>query len=180
MSMLKQPSEIEYREPSTSEEILGIFLLDPSTFNENKRKLTPEMFVGYEWLYISMAQLDDENSFSFKSVSLLNKDKMRSIRELRDCVPSVNRLTGLIEKLKKEHLAAEIKLISRQFSDDDYRDPNEALSELQSRVNLLSNTEASELNDADQDVDSFYNWLDEIQEDPSKAYGLMTGRKSVV
>lgn len=175
MSMQRQPNGIEYREPSTSEEILGIFLKDPSTFNENKRKLTPNMFEGYEWLYISMAQLDEENALSFKSVSLLNKEKMLFIAELRDSVPSVARLPKLIKKLKEEHLSAEIKLINKEFSEDQTRDPNEVLSELQSRVNLLSNTEAGELNDADQDVDSFYNWLDEIHEDPSKAFGLMTG-----
>ena len=57
--------------------------------------------------------------------------------------------------------------------------PNEVLDEMKSRVNELRNTEADEGSDPDKDVDDFFSWMEEIIEDPSKAYGLITGNEDI-
>lgn len=176
MPSLNNVNEMEYRLPSTGEEILGIFLKDPDLFAENKSKLKLSMFGSLGWLYESINKLHKEQSFTFKMIAFEHKDKLQYLSELRGSVPSINRLPSLIETLKKEHLMTELYEIGQRMTDPDQsKDPNEVLSEMQTLVNNLSNTESTDLHDTDKDIDDYFEWLEEVIADPSKALGLLTG-----
>ena len=173
MQSLNNGKEMAYRQPSAVEETIGIFLNDPTLFIENKRKVTADMFGNYQWIYNSMLELEEQDGLTYKALIRLHPFQAKELHEMRECVLSNGRLPSLIEKLKKEYLESQIYGITQL--DIAGRDPNEVLSELQSRINQLSNTEATELHDTDKDLDDFFDWIEEIIEDPSKAFGLLTG-----
>lgn len=176
MPLTRLESETEYRLPSISEEVLGIFLKDPDLFAEYKSRFTETMFGPLAWLYASMLKNSEIGAFTFKTIAFENKDKTDYLIELRGSVPSTARLPGLVVKLKKQHLATELHTIGQRMTDQaEDRDPDEALSEAQSLINNLSNTEATDLHDTDKDLDDYFDYMEEIIADPSKAFGLITG-----
>lgn len=176
MLTTKFPNEMEYRQPSIAEEVLGIFLKDPDLFAEYKNRLTENMFGPQAWLYNSMSTNSEIGAFTFKTIAFENRDKMDYLMELRNSVPATARLPGLIVRLKKEHLATELYMIGQRMTDQtEDRDPDEALSEMQNRINNLSNTESTDLHDTDKDLDDYFTYMEEIIADPSKALGLITG-----
>lgn len=176
MPITSNLNETEYRLPSISEEVLGIFLKDPVLFSEYKNRLTETMFGPLAWLYNSMLINSEVVAFTFKTIVVENRDKMKKLMELRDSVPSTARLPGLIVKLKKQHLATDLYTIGQRMTElSEESDPDEALSEVQSLINNLSNTESTDLHDTDKDLDDYFDYMEEIIADPSKALGLMTG-----
>lgn len=167
-----------YRLPSTSEEILGLFLKHPELLSDFKRQLNPAMFPNYRWLFESMIELDKQKSFSFKAVAMLNQDYMSALHDLRSSAIAPGRLSSLIEKLKKESLSTDIANLVESVNQDlmtNGRDPNEVLSDLHNRAQSLQNTESNDLHDPEGDIDSFFEYMEEIIDDPSKAYGILTG-----
>lgn len=176
MPLTNNVNETAYRESSISEEILGIFLKDPGLFVDYKNRLTETMFGPDAWIYQSIFKNSELGTFNFKTIALENKDKLNYLLELRNSVPSTSRLPGLVIKLKKQHLATELYTIGQRMTDiSENCDPDELLSEAQSIINNLSNTEATELHDTDKDLDDYFEYMEEIIADPSKAFGLMTG-----
>lgn len=164
--------------PSTIEEMLGIFLKEPGLFRETKRKLQAEMFGSYAWLFQTMCELEEQQSLNFKATILLHPDQYEMLHYLRNAVVSVNRLTHLIQKLKEEHLSNCMYNITTQFAREIYentREPTEILSDLQTKVGQLTSVDAGELADTEQDLEKWYSRFEEIMQDPSKAFGLLTG-----
>lgn len=175
-------SVINLHLPSTIEEMLGIFLKEPGLFLETKRKLQPEMFGSYAWLFNTMCDLEEQRSLNFKAVVLLHPDQYEMLHYLRNAVVSVNRLPHLIQKLREEHLSNQMYNITTQYAREIYensREPIDILSDLQTKIGQLTSVDAGELADSEQDLENWYKRLEEIMDDPSKAYGLLTGLEEV-
>jgi len=167
---------------STNEEVLAILLKHPLIFREVKRTLSPMMFGELEWLFKAMVELDEDDALEFKALLMANPEQAKYLHELRNSVTTTQVLPYLLNKLKEEYLAAEIYRVSQMTAHRivvEGVNPNEVLDEMKSRVNELRNTEADEGSDPDKDVDDFFSWMEEIIEDPSKAYGLITGNEDI-
>lgn len=172
----------QYRLPSTTEEILGLFLKHPEILTDYKRSLAPRMFQSYEWLYKEMLNLEGQESLTFKAISILNQEQLPLLRQLRDSAIAPGRMPQLIEKLKTENLAQELKKLTDSTTYElttEGRNPNEVLADLQKKTHSLSNTDSTELHDPDKDIDQFFEWMEEIIDDPSKAFGILTGLEDI-
>lgn len=175
-------SEMAYRLPSVSEEILCILLNEPDLFEEYKNRLDKYMFQSYAWVYETMQELAEQNSLTYKAVLLQHYDRLDELEELKNQLVAAGRMPYLIDKLKKEHLASSLYQIASTATMElmeNGRDPNEVLAELQHSVENISNTDAMDLHDTDRDVDDYFAWMEEIMQDPSKAYGMMTGIEEI-
>lgn len=172
----------EYRMPTTSEEILGIFLKDPLLLRDFKRKLRPEMFKNYAPLFAKMLELDETESFTFKDIIFFFPQQAVRIHEMMNSVAGSARLPYLIDKLKEEYLREQIRSVVLNTDHELItmgRNPNEVLQEAQEKMQTLMNTESTDLYDPSADVDAYYKWVDEIIADPSKAIGLLTGLEDI-
>lgn len=172
-------SEIRPSEPR--EELLGAFLADPSLFEEYRHQLSAELFPGYEWLYKTIVEVSDTEGLSFKGVaSRCDLTEIKILHELRGAFFNEHRIPGLIQQVKKEHLSRQIHTIAINIINQthDGEDPDGTLRYMQEKAFSLYSSE-SDIGDQDKDLDEWAQYMLEIAEDPSKAFGLMTGIQSL-
>lgn len=163
--------------PSTGEEILGIFLKDPSLFKDYRNKLTSVMFAEYKWLFDIMIEVDQTEEMNFRSIAGRCREQIELLHQLRNSVATTSLLPNLVTKLKKEHLNNRIQDIVRTTfqKSSEGQDPDEVLRQLQQESFALTTTETDGVVDPDQDVEEWHEWINGIMDDPSKALGMMTG-----
>ncbi|WP_052487963.1 DnaB-like helicase C-terminal domain-containing protein [Gordoniibacillus kamchatkensis] len=171
-----KPSEIKL--PSAHEELLGIFLRDTTgkLFTEYRSRLQSDMFQEYQWLFELMLEVEKVEPPTFRAIAVRARDKAELLQVLRGCAGTVARIPELISKLKKQSLAEKLRNLGRRLYTEasDETDADELLRELQQQIYSLQTSE-QETVDPERDVEQWYEWLTEIMDDPSKAFGLMTG-----
>lgn len=161
---------------TTREAILGIYLKDAGIFRETCKKVKAEMFGDLKWLFETMIKLDQQDALNFKTVALHHHEAAMLLHHLRNETGSVNAIRDLIEQLKQEHLSNSIKNLMYKADLVMQNDgANEALSEIKKGIDQLSVTDGGDLHDPVQDIDEWLKWLEDIMDNPGKAYGLLTG-----
>ena len=158
-------------------EILGILLSYPNVYPEIKGKLSPEHFYEYAWLYRLIRQVDEEEGLTFKGVGMRVKtNQIPLLNEIRKSGFNPGRLPELIRQVKERKLADTLRSIAKQIIEEcNPENANDVLQALQQKAFELYTTDTDELLDMDREVDEFVQWVEEIMEDPSKAFGLLTG-----
>lgn len=134
------------------------------------------MFREYAPIFDEMVKLDEINALTFRDLMLVLPHQSGLLFELKNAVASTSRLALLIEKLKEEHLETKIRetLLTASLKLDS-EPANEVLTEVQNKIQDLSTTDGEDLHDPKRDVEQFFEWVDEVIADPSKALGMMTG-----
>lgn len=174
MSKYTNNSGLETSRNEPRAEILGGFLSDPSLLDEYRQQLVPEMFLEYRWLYNLILEVADSEGLTFRGVSSrCDLYQIQTLHQVKGSFFNERRLPDLITQIKKDNLSLVIKNIARQALDTP--DPDEALRLLQQETYTLSSTESGTEKDFDQELDEWATEVMEIAEDPSKAYGMMTG-----
>lgn len=172
----------EVRQATANEELLGAFLKDPSLFPNYKAGLTPDHFGEYDWLYKIMLETDAEEGLSFKGVvQRCEATELKTLHFLRSSYFSENRLPGLIRTMKKTLLQQKLMGLSRQVVDDAVggRDPDEMLRDIQKTAFELTTSESKDSSDPDRDVEEWVQHVFELANDPSIAFGMMTGLNAI-
>lgn len=171
-----RPNVTAYPFPTAVEELLAIFLRQPELFRESKPLLNKGMFKEFGWVYESMGELDEQESFTFKTLAMKHYDRLEEIETLNQSYAGNGKLAQLIDQLRKEDLANSLyEVVSGTMSAMPYSDPNEVLINLQQQVSKLSAADSTALHDPNHDVDEHFEWIADVMKDPSKAYGLLTG-----
>ncbi|CAH8249740.1 DnaB helicase C-terminal domain-containing protein [Paenibacillus melissococcoides] len=171
-------TESNARETQPHEELLGGFLTDPTLFEANRHVLTADLFQEYAWLYRILLQVHDSEGLTFKGiVNQCETEQIPILHELRKTFFNENRVPMLIRQLKKEKLAENITNLAHEtyMKVQDGEDSDEILRDIQSKVFMLETSESSGMHDPAKDVDEWAEYMMTIVDDPSKAYGLMTG-----
>lgn len=175
-------TNLETRPPTVSEELLGVFLKDPTLFPNYKSGLTPECFGEYDWLYKVMLETDAEEGLSFHGVlQRCDINSIKLLHTLRTVYYTESRIPGLVRKVKKEHIRNKLLELSRKVVVDaeDGEDPDDLLRGLQKAALELSSSESKDSVDPGRDVDEWAEQVMKIVENPSLAYGLLTGMKTI-
>ncbi|QWU15699.1 replicative DNA helicase [Paenibacillus sophorae] len=164
------------------EEVLGALLKDPSLYPGYKHGLTPEHFKELDWLYRIIQETDAAEELSFRGIaSRIPVDRIKLLHDLRGTFISESRLPSLIQQLKKDVLAEELKSLSLETLGkvNDENNPDDVLRVLQQRSLSLFTSESKDGSTPDKDVDGWVDYILEIVEDPKKAFGLLSGMYSI-
>lgn len=175
-------TDVGTRQAQPNEELLGAFLSDPTLFPSCKSGLTPEHFGEYDWLYKILLETDSEEGLSFQGiVQRCDMSNIKLLHELRSAYYSEKRIPGLIRTLKKNLLGQQLLRLSRRVAEttSEGEDPDELLRDLQKSVFELSSSESKDSSDPDRDVEEWTAHVMKIAQDPSLAYGLLTGMKTI-
>lgn len=167
----------ETRTVMPHEEALGILLKEPNLFAEYRTQLKPDMFYQHSQIFKVMQELDNENILSFKNIAFKLRNDIETLHILRNQVISTQMLSELITTMKKNHLKETMNFIIHKALISE-SDPDEVFQELREGIDGLNQSE-TQLPDPDQDFDRWYEHFMEIVEDPSKAFGLLTGIKEI-
>ncbi|WP_025693061.1 replicative DNA helicase [Paenibacillus zanthoxyli] len=175
-------TDFTVRAAEPHEEVLGALLKDPSLYLGYKQGLTPEHFKELDWLYRIIQETDAAEELSFRGIaSRIPVDRIKLLHDLRGTFISESRLPSLIQQLKKDVLAEELKSLSLETLGkvNDENNPDDVLRVLQQRSLSLFTSESKDGSTPDQDVDGWVDYILEIVEDPKKAFGLLSGMYSI-
>lgn len=158
-------------------EILGLILSYPSLYEEVKGKLSPEHFYEYDWLYQIIREVDAEEGLTFKGVGMRLEDKhIPMLNDFRKAGFNPNRLPELIKRVKERVLSDTLRSMANKIIEEcEPSNANEVLSALQQKSFELFTTDTEDINDMHREVEEFAAWVEEVMNDPRKAYGLLTG-----
>lgn len=172
---------LDSRDPYPHEEIIGSILSRPYLYQEVKNKLTAEHFYELSWLYQIIQQVDEEEGLTFRGVGRrLKTEQLPILQELQKTYISDNRLPILIKQARERKLSDRLKQIGRRlYMEATPEKADDILTKLQKHAFELEGSEAGEIEDMRKIVDEFAAWVEEIMQDPSKAYGLLTGIKEM-
>lgn len=163
----------DLRTAQAHEELLGTLLLYPSLYNEYESELNAEMFYGYSFVYELMKTVNNEEGLTFKGmIARAPIDQVKVLQALKNCAIGMSRIEELVKQAKKDLLKDQLKGIANRLQTDE--DPDELLRGLQQHVNGLDTTEIQAVNPK-RDAERFVAMMKRIKDDPSQAYGLLTG-----
>lgn len=172
-------TEDKLRETEPYEELLGTLLTYPDLFPDYRGRLGPELFAEYGWLYDTILKVHEEEGLTFKGIGArCSLDQIKILHELRNTCINPNRVSRLISESKRILLSRQMKRLTVRTIEElgEYEaDPDQVLRTLQQEVMQLATSESDALQDSGKDVDEWAEHMLEIHEDPSKAFGLMTG-----
>ncbi|PNQ78895.1 DnaB-like helicase C-terminal domain-containing protein [Paenibacillus sp. F4] len=171
-------TEHNLRETQPSEELLGNFLKDPTLYRANKHLLSPDLFGEYTWLYHLIQEVDEQEGLSYKGVvSRCDADRIKVLMEFRQAAFNENRVPLLIRTLKKDRLAGDILSLANELRSRtvEGEDPDTILRDIQNVAFTLETSESGGMGDPSRDVDEWSEYMLKLAEDPTLAYGLMTG-----
>lgn len=171
-------TERNLRETQPSEELLGNFLKDPTLYRANKHLLSPDLFHEYSWLYHLIQEVDEQEGLSYKGVvTRCDADRLKVLMEFRQAAFNENRVPLLIRALKKDRLAGDILSLANELHSRtvEGEDPDTILRDIQNVAFTLETSESGGMGDPSRDVDEWSEYMLKLAEDPTLAYGLMTG-----
>ena len=164
------------RMPEPHEEILSIFFNRPKRFKEYRHILENDLFQSYAHLYKLMTQVEDSvESWKFSDLyRMANNSDRNELDELRGVFVSEHVLDGLIVKAKKASLDFKLRELANVLSES-HNDADERLRLLQDAIANLYTTETAKTIDTSKQVDDWFEYIQEIYKDPTKAYGMLLG-----
>ncbi|MDN4069242.1 DnaB-like helicase C-terminal domain-containing protein [Paenibacillus vini] len=166
------------RETHPSEELLGLFLKDPTLLQANYHLLTADLFQEYYWLFELMLEVESVEGLTFKGVAQrLDINQIKLLQEMKNAAFNENRVPLLIRQLKKERLAKGLSGLSREVIQRtaDGEDPDQILRDVQNSAFTLESSESGGNHEAGEGIDGWFERKLKIMEDNSLAYGLLTG-----
>lgn len=161
------------RTPEPHEELLGFLLNNPKVAQEHT--LQPQVFKEYATLYADMMQNEFINYVVLKRKLPQWAD---TITELATSALHVTEtlVPYLVSSVKNNALKLNVeRLCAETINKVHGMEADELLRELQEQSLKLQTSELGELQDPDKDVDEYLEYFEETMNNPSIAYGLMTG-----
>ncbi|MEK4882598.1 MULTISPECIES: replicative DNA helicase [Paenibacillus] len=161
------------------EEALGIFLNEPELFRECLPLLKPDLFLDYEWLYRVMRNVDDSEGLTFAGVVRSKEcpvERLEDVKMLKETFFNENRLPSLIKEMKRTRIKHDLYVIGTEMiSKLGTNDADDILREVQKEIMHLQTSEGEDISDTSGDVEKWFQYIMEIAEDPTKAFGMLTG-----
>lgn len=165
------------------EEALGIFLNEPELFRECLPLLKPELFLDYEWLYRVMRNVDEYEGLTFAGVIRSKEcpvERLEDVKMLKETFFNENRIPSLIKEMKRTRIKRDLYVIGTEMmSKLGTMDADDILREAQKDIMHLQTSESEDISDTAGDVEKWFQYIMEISEDPSKAYGMLTGLSAI-
>ena len=160
--------------PLAHEELLTLFLKNPTVLSEYRRQLTAEMFDYDSPIMQVMLDIDAQGEWEWRDVHhMVGDDNKNRVRNLISGFASVRLVEHLITKTKQTHLDRGLKYIGRFLTDENIP-ANERLREMQAQFDKLQNAYYERADDHETRVDGWYDNLKRIQGKPELAMGMMT------
>ena len=162
---------------SEMDELIGLFLAYPDSFAEYASKLHVTLFPMHEQLYSIMRDVHREEGLTYRGViSRVPTEHVQYVAGLRSLAFNDKRIPILLQKAKQDHLRRELKRTGMELSADaEDADPDELLRGLQEKAFDLRTTDSGDDHDPEKDLDDFMDYVDMVHEDPSTAFGILTG-----
>lgn len=165
------------------EEALGIFLNEPELFRECLPLIKPELFLDYEWLYRVMRNVDEYEGLTFAGVIRSKEcpvERLEDVKMLKETFFNENRLPSLIKEMKRTRIKRDLYVIGTEMmSKLGTMDADDILREAQKDIMHLQTSESEDISDTAGDVEKWFQYIMEIADDPSKAFGMLTGLSSI-
>ena len=163
-----------YTEPSSYEELLGMFLKEPSLFGDYD--LDKEHFYEYGWLYDAMKRLHDKDAFTVRTLTELMPDRLQVIQQLFNTVITTRLIDEKVAEVKRLFLKNQMKFtLTSALADLNERDTDETYRSLVRKLDALSTSDVGGLINQTKGVNEWLAWIEQMRSDPASAYGLMTG-----
>lgn len=165
------------RTPTCYEELLGIFLKEPILFREYAHDLTGVHFMEYAGLFHIMKQLDNDEMLTVRNVAEKYKPNVKVIHELQNTVFSVAMVEDKVREVKRAFLHQQLRftlqnalhdLQSSEDADSVYRNTMQTLD-------ILNTSDTTGMVNTEKEIDEYFEYVDMIRTDQSKAFGLLTG-----
>lgn len=164
-------------DPLAHEELITLFLKNPSVLTEYRRQLTPKMFDYDSPIMKVMLEIDAAGEWEWRDVlHMVGEDDKKRVTNLMQGFASVRLVDHLIAKTKLAHLDRGLKYIARTLADDSIP-ADERLTALQTQFDQLQNAHYERAEDHEARVDAWYENLKRIQGNPKLAMGMLTGWK---
>jgi len=161
-------------EPLAHEELITLFLKNPTVLTEYRRQLTPKMFDYDSPIMQVMLDIDAQGEWEWRDVHhLVGEDSKKRVSNLMQGFASVRLVEYLIAKTKQAHLDRGLKYIARTLADDNIP-ADERLTALQTQFDLLQNAHYERAEDHESRVDGWFNNLKRMQGKPELAMGMLT------
>ena len=175
--------EWEDRTLEAHEEALGIFLNEPELFKENLPLLKPELFLDHEWLYRLMRNVEETEGLTYQGVIRSAEcpiDRLSEVRMLKDTFFNENRLPSLIKEMRRSRIKRDLYVIGTEMiAKLNTYDADDILRDAQINILELQTSDGEDISDTSTDVEQWYAHMMEIAEDPSKAFGMLSGLGSM-
>lgn len=129
-------------------------------------------------MYDLIRDVDQQEGLSFKGViSRSDADQVKLLMSLKQAAYNENRVAGLIRDLKKARLSQDVYSLGSELQQRvaEGEDPDDILRDVQQTAFTLETSESGGLSQPDKDVDDWAEYMLRLAEDPTLAYGLMTG-----
>lgn len=171
------------RELRPHEEALGIFLNHPDIFREKVDLLNPEVFLEHEWLFKLMKKVEEREGLTVQGL-MRHEDvplnELPEIRTLHQTFFNENRIDHLIQEAKKTLLKHKLMNIAQETKEklspeNMFMNPDDILRDVQETVLTLSTSDSDVISNNDRDVEEWFEHIMKIVDDPSSAYGLLSG-----
>ncbi|WP_308636134.1 replicative DNA helicase [Paenibacillus silvisoli] len=161
--------------PLAHEELITLFLKNPSVLSEYRRQLTPKMFDDDAPIMKAMLEIDTQGEWEWRDVvQSVGEDHKSRVRSLMQGFASVRRVEPLIAAMKQNHLDRGLKFIAKTLADDKVP-AEERLNALQAHFDQLQNAHYEKgAADHEQRVEAWYEHLKSIQGKPQLAMGMLT------
>lgn len=161
--------------PLAHEELLTLFLKNPSVLTEYRRQLTAKMFDYDAPIMQTMIELDAAGEWDWRDVvHVVGEDDKKRVKDLVLGFASIHLVEHLITKTKQIHLDRSLKYIARTMLDDSIP-ADERLTVVQTQFDKLQNGYYERAEDHESRIDGWYENLKLIQGKPHLAMGMRTG-----
>jgi replicative DNA helicase len=165
-----------YTEPSSYEELLGMFLKEPNLFGDYGTDLDKEHFYEYGWLFDKMKVLHEKDALTIRTLTELMPDKLSVIQSLYQTVITTRLIDEKVQAVKRLFLKNQMKFVlSNAIADLEELDTDDAYRKVVRKLDTLTTSDVGGLINQTKGVNEWLAWIEQIRTDPASAYGLMTG-----
>ena len=170
-------NKLTSRTPTCYEELLGMFLREPILFSEYAASLSEEHFLDHASIFREMKKLDEAKLLNIRNLAERMKSEYNTLIELQGCVYSTSLIEEKVKQVKQLHLRnrllftlqnSVLDLKEEQSADDVYRN---VMKQLES----FTTSDTGALLDTEKEIRLYFEYMELIRSDPSKAFGLLTG-----
>lgn len=156
------------------DELIGTLIEFPHMFDEYRIELTEDLFPLYTDILKTMGVAADEEGLSYRAlVNRFSMNEITLINDLKRLAYNENRVPLLIEQAKSEKLRKNILDLSSRIQETAFtHDPDEMLREILNKTDTMQTVGMSKIPNSRLDVEETMNWISDIHDDPTMAYGM--------
>lgn len=171
------------RAPSSAEQLLAELMSDEESYAAYRDEISRAMFQDKGWLYDTLERLHASEGISTQGVLLAHPDSMSYLVALFGYGFNARRIPQLIEAAKKDLVRTRVRTAAQKIawdSHDEDLDANELLAEAQQQLLGIEQSSSEHgLADPEKDINEYFDGLMEIVDDPSKAFGMLSGMRGI-